>query len=340
MKNRLLTAVLMTVLMGTTAAADTLIPDDLWDYTEDVGDALIILNFKEVELAIPAEWEGLYGIETGEDYVEFYQQASRDIARAEGVDGGGVLFNIIYSQDYDFMEYMPNYHIVGNGTEGVYYITTPTDVQCLGTDAAVWDEWMMLVEEVDAIIANAVIPFPGEGIVENYIDFELMGEYLLENSSEEYLEESDLEGMNAEQIQMAINEIYARHGRKFVLENVQKYFNDLSWYEGTVEAADFDPTCLNVYEVKNIDLMVKYMNEMPVIPEEGTRVYTEVPLNLRDTASNTGDVICVIPKNTVIIARAEAENGWLPVAYYMENGASAWGFVWEAYVSPVEEIEL
>ena len=60
---------------------------------------------------------------------------------------------------------------------------------------------------------------------------------------------------------MAINEIYARHHRKFVLQEVQDYFNGKSWYSGTIEAADFDPTVLNQCENENIALMVKYMKD-------------------------------------------------------------------------------
>ena len=63
-----------------------------------------------------------------------------------------------------------------------------------------------------------------------------------------------------DRIQMAINEIYARHHRKFVLKEVQDYFNTKSWYSGTIEAADFDTKVMNAYEGANINLMVKVMN--------------------------------------------------------------------------------
>ena len=65
--------------------------------------------------------------------------------------------------------------------------------------------------------------------------------------------------MSADEIQMAITEIYARHHRTFVLQEVQDYFNSKSWYSGTIEAADFDVSVMNTYECANINLMVDYL---------------------------------------------------------------------------------
>ena len=64
--------------------------------------------------------------------------------------------------------------------------------------------------------------------------------YLLANSSEQYLSESDLEGLSSEELRIARNEILARHGRKFKDEELQAYFNSQAWYNGTIEPDDFD----------------------------------------------------------------------------------------------------
>lgn len=55
----------------------------------------------------------------------------------------------------------------------------------------------------------------------------------------------------------AKNEIYARHGRKFLSTELQEYFNDKSWYQGTVEAEKFSPSVFNKYESDNIQILVK-----------------------------------------------------------------------------------
>ena len=54
--------------------------------------------------------------------------------------------------------------------------------------------------------------------------------------------------------ELAKNEIYARHGRKFVTQRIADYFNSKSWYKGTVEPETFDAdtSVFNEYEVANI----------------------------------------------------------------------------------------
>lgn len=66
---------------------------------------------------------------------------------------------------------------------------------------------------------------------------------------------------DAEQCRLARNEIYARHGRKFQDEAVQKYFEGCSWYEGLIEPDQFEEALLNEYEVSNRDLIVEYEKE-------------------------------------------------------------------------------
>jgi Sec-independent protein translocase protein TatA len=87
-------------------------------------------------------------------------------------------------------------------------------------------------------------------------------EYILENSDSIYLTKEDLEGLDAEQCRLARNEIYARHGRMFDDEELQAYFDSLSWYEGTIPAADFNEGMLNDYEIANRDLIVEYEKDM------------------------------------------------------------------------------
>ena len=57
------------------------------------------------------------------------------------------------------------------------------------------------------------------------------------------------------QLNYAKNEIYARHGRKFDSKELQNYFGSKSWYNGTVNAADFKETVFNEYEKKNAEFL-------------------------------------------------------------------------------------
>ena len=76
-------------------------------------------------------------------------------------------------------------------------------------------------------------------------------EYILPDSDKRKLKKSDLKGLSKEELRIARNEIYARHGRRFNDKNLQKYFNNQSWYEGTVSADDFSEEVLNSIEKKN-----------------------------------------------------------------------------------------
>jgi len=56
-------------------------------------------------------------------------------------------------------------------------------------------------------------------------------EYILANSSTELLTASDVENLTADELRLARNEIYARHGCYFEDEELQAYFESCSWYE-------------------------------------------------------------------------------------------------------------
>lgn len=80
--------------------------------------------------------------------------------------------------------------------------------------------------------------------------------FIIPDSSTRYLSDADLAGLTSEQLRLARNEIYARHGRKFNDEGLQSYFDSQPWYSGTIEAERFsDDTYLNAFEKKNRDLI-------------------------------------------------------------------------------------
>ncbi len=80
-------------------------------------------------------------------------------------------------------------------------------------------------------------------------------DYILPQSSTRYLTRQDLAGLTKDQLRLARNEIYARHGRKFQTQEIQDYFNSKSWYTGTIEPKDFREEYLNVYEKENLKLI-------------------------------------------------------------------------------------
>lgn len=81
---------------------------------------------------------------------------------------------------------------------------------------------------------------------------EASSDYILPGSDRELVEWADVKGLTTEQVRLARNEIYARHGRGFKSQDLQAYFDARPWYEKTVEPDDFSESLLNDYEKRNI----------------------------------------------------------------------------------------
>lgn len=83
--------------------------------------------------------------------------------------------------------------------------------------------------------------------------------YLMPDSAERYLEASEIEGYSHNEIQMIINEIYARHGREFHTQEDIDYFSAQDWYEPVVGKSDEEIyNEFNAYEKENVELLCKY----------------------------------------------------------------------------------
>ncbi len=89
-----------------------------------------------------------------------------------------------------------------------------------------------------------------------------VSEYVLPGSDQRNLTAEEISGLSADQLRLAINEIYARHGRKFTSEDLQQYFNSKSWYSGTVEPDQFSESVLNQFEKDNLALLTARRDEL------------------------------------------------------------------------------
>lgn len=88
------------------------------------------------------------------------------------------------------------------------------------------------------------------------------GDYIIPDSSSRQITEADLVGLTAEQIRIARNEIYARHGRMFKDEALQAYFNSKPWYVGTIAPDDFTQSMLSEIEIANTVVITDYEAKM------------------------------------------------------------------------------
>lgn len=81
--------------------------------------------------------------------------------------------------------------------------------------------------------------------------------YLFANSASAYLSKSDVSALSDNNLNLALNEIYARRGRIFSDSYLSSYFNSKSWYTPKYSADQFSKNVtFNDYEQSNLQLMV------------------------------------------------------------------------------------
>lgn len=344
---------------------------ELWEY-ELVSDEQDnqIYEFEELSLTVPAEWEEKYEvIPTDDDGVYFSSVAIRNEYPAERrLPYIGELFAVNRCEDYSFKDLPMWTTVLGSSDDYIYYLSLFQGDVRYGSSEEASEEWLAMREDIDWIIENAEVTNPGGGFVdmEEFLGGDEDGaddgteapgdsEYILADSSEEYLEESDLEGMSAADMQMAINEIYARHGRKFATKEIQKYFDAKSWYSGTVEPAKFDPASLNACENANVALLLRCMSALPSASGTfsgstggassgasasgsgsslfgnwgaGRKMVATDTVNIRSKASTSGVVMGIVPQGCSVEVTGSTSDGWVPVRY---NGIK--GYVSAQYLT-------
>lgn len=84
---------------------------------------------------------------------------------------------------------------------------------------------------------------------------DIADEFILPESNSRYLTYDDLDGLDNASLRLARNEIYARHGRLFITEDLNSYFSSKSWYFGYISEEDFDDSIFNEYEKANLELI-------------------------------------------------------------------------------------
>ena len=82
------------------------------------------------------------------------------------------------------------------------------------------------------------------------------GEYIFPNSGTAELTREEVQGHTKEELRIARNEIYARHGVIFDVEELDTYFQSKSWYTPTISLREFlDTMELSMVEENNITLI-------------------------------------------------------------------------------------
>lgn len=99
-------------------------------------------------------------------------------------------------------------------------------------------------------------------------------DYIIYDSDSRKLTDYDLSGLNAWELRIARNEIYARHGRMFKDKELQDYFDGKSWYYGYISPSQWSEKNLNQYEAYNVNLISKYEKNAPAPDASASSGYT------------------------------------------------------------------
>lgn len=88
-------------------------------------------------------------------------------------------------------------------------------------------------------------------------------EFVFPDSDKKYLSEDEVRAKTVEDLMIGRNEIFARHGYIFEDANLKSYFENTSWYQGTVDSSEFNSEqVFNEFEKKNVELIKKVEDEI------------------------------------------------------------------------------
>ena len=146
---RLLAILLALMVLAVPALSE---PMSLLDYTDDLTeDGCPIYYFQELSLKLPADWRGkvMAMPETGR--TAFYQTASYEKYRDEGIEGGGFLFALGASVNGSFSQ-LPAFEYLGYSEESGmnYYLELPSDYPAYFEDA-IRAEYDAMAAQIDGI---------------------------------------------------------------------------------------------------------------------------------------------------------------------------------------------
>ena len=176
---------------------------------------------------------------------------------------------------------------------------------------------------------------------ESEIEADTRSEYIFPDMDTRYLTQDEVSKLSLQAVCYAKNELYARHGRKVLSQELKDYFNDKTWYEGTVDPDSFSPGVFNTYENDNLLLLVSAEEKLLpggyVLDQQGYDIHkvdTACKHTLGETAK-TGDtsgyVFVVIDSDSIMHDDARLVNGKvvdangneIPGCYEREDGRVA-----------------
>lgn len=194
--------------------------------------------WQEVSITIPDTWKEKYTIVDEANGFTIFQKASHD-----KIDTLGFLCGVYRSDQ--FTDSRAGETLAAYTDEGaLYYVVLPTDVSCDVEDEAIFKEYVEMLEMVPWIAGSLQIA------AEN-VHYDA-SQYKIPVSSISTINEFALLNFTDNELWIARNEIYARHGKIFQNEYLNRYFNACSWYQPEEGKTDVNDRELNEVEIANI----------------------------------------------------------------------------------------
>ena len=109
---------------------------------------------------------------------------------------------------------------------------------------------------------------PTDEVVDNPTDEEDTssvsdGDYIFPDSNERLLTADEVASKTKEELRLARNEIFARYGAIFGVDDLDEYFRSKSWYTPSIPLSEFyDRVEMNMTEEQNINLIREYESNM------------------------------------------------------------------------------
>ena len=244
----------MAETMDNTQASDLTesaeVTEEINDINEDSKSTdLTEKKYKNVTYYIPSYFDKYVVTEETEKALIYYQKASY------GSLYDGHLFSIVCCSDDSYKEF-PNYRYIGNDGTYSYVFLYPSDVRFDMNNKAIADEYGILSEKSNSL--NGYV----EGDVTNNNTVSSNDEYILPTSNSQYLTKADLSHLSENQLMLARNELYARHGYIFNTPEIKSYFESKSWYYPSIPSDQWSDSCLSDVEKANIATIIEVETEL------------------------------------------------------------------------------
>ena len=136
--------------------------------------------------------------------------------------------------------------------------------------------------------------------------------FIIPDSSTRYLTTSDLQGLSLDELEIARNEIYARHGYQFKQKKMINYFSNQSWYVRSDHEITTDD--LSDLEYENVMLIQRVENEG--ISNNNTSYYGDFVIPDSSYRKVTADELKYLSTHELAVARNEiyARHGYIFVS--------------------------